>query len=272
MSLLSPDRYHVALCPDRVHFIHRRGILRQRLESKTTWATDRSDATTPPWRAALDALGKHLPAIRRPSPKVSFVLSNHFCNYALLNKSEGLTGHDELLAFARHRMKSTFGETVGDWSYKLSDAGEQDGYLACAVDGALIEAIRALCLQKNLGLASIRPYLAVAFNRCRKALEKRTAWFVVHEDGRLVVSFFSSGKWASIASRRVGRRWTTELPHVLDRERQLVEAEGAECDEVLLYAPGLSHAGDLRGSRYRVELVRPDTPHTLGDGEYAMAA
>lgn len=272
MSLLSPDRYRVVLAPDRVLFIHRRGLLRDRIESTKTWAADVSDAAAPPWRAALDALEKHLPKATGGRPRVSFVLSNHFCHYALLVKRAELTGRDELLAYARHRMKAAFGDAVGTWDLKLSRAGENGGHVASAVDGALLESVRALCRDRNLRLASIQPYLAVAFNRCRKALENRTTWFVVQEEGRLVVSLFRSGGWASVASRRVGPRWTTEIQAVLDREKQLAEAEGAECDEVLLYAPGLGPAGNFKGSRYRIELLRPDLARMAGDREYAMAA
>lgn len=272
MSLLWLDHYRFALCPDRVLFTHRKRFVRSRVDSKATWAADRGNGTPLPWRAALDALGRNLLAVKKPIPRASFVLSSHFCHYALLKKSEGLTGHDELLAYARHRMKATFGDAVGDWSMKLSDAGEKSGYIASAVDGALLEAIHVLCREKNLHLVSIRPYLAVAFNLCRKALQDHTAWFVVHEDDRLVVSLFNAGKWASIASRRVGPHWKTELFDVLDREQQLLEVEGADCREVLLYAPQLPHANDFRRSRYQVELIRPDSPRMLGDGEYAMAA
>jgi len=269
---LSPDRYRVALAPDRVHFMHRRGLLRDRIESTKTWATDASDAATPPWRSALDALGRNLPRTTSGKPRVSVVLSNHFCHYALLKRRDELTGHDERLAYARHRMKAAFGEAGGTWHLKLSDAGVGSGYLASAVDGALLEGVRALCRDKGHRLVSIQPYLAVAFNRCSKALEKRTAWFVVQEEARLVVSLFNSGMWASVASRRVGPNWKTELFQVLDREQQLVESKGAECNDVLLHAPGLSHAGDLNGGRYRVELLRPDSPRMSGDREYAMAA
>jgi hypothetical protein len=184
---------------------------------------------------------------------VSFVLSNHFCRYALLKGSDELTGRIELLAYARHRMRAAFGAAVSDWDIRLSDAGEKTGYLVSAVDGALIEEIRALCRSKDLHLMSIRPNLALAFNRCRKALEKRTAWFAVHEAGQLVVSLFKTGNWASIASRRVGHRWETELFQVLDREQLLVETDGAECNDVLVYAPGVHQVADLQDDRYRVE-------------------
>lgn len=272
MSLLWRDHFRVALCPGRVLFTHRKRFLRERVENKATWRADRGDSTAPPWRAALEALGQHLPAATKSPRSASFVLSNHFCHYALLRKQDELTGHDELLAYARHRMNLAFGETVADRVLKVSDAGEKGGYVASAVDDALLQDIRALCREKNLHLVSIRPYLAIAFNRCRRALEHRSAWFVVHEEGRVVVSLFSNGIWTSLASRRVGPQWKTELIQVLDRERQLVEVEGTECSQLLLYAPELSHAGDFRDSGYQVEILRPATPSNLGEGDYAMAA
>ena len=246
--------------------------MRDRVDAKAVWAVDRRSGSSLPWRAALDALRRHLPAVKWPFPRVSFVLSSHFCHFALLKNSEGLTGDDEWVAYARHRMKATFGETIADWSLVLSYSGEQGGYLACAADGALLEAIRALCKERHLQLTSIRPYLATAFNRCRSALETRTAWFVVHEEGRFVVSLFKNGEWESIASRRMLRDWKAELFDVLDREQQLLEVEGAGCKDVLLYAPELPHVGDFKGGRYRVEQVRAEALDVLGDGEYAMAA
>jgi hypothetical protein len=255
-----------------VLFTHQGRFLRERLENKATWATERRDDAAPPWRPALEALGRHLPAAKRSSPSASFVLSSHFCHYALLRKSDELTGPVELLAYARHRMKAMFGEAVGHWAFKLSDGGEKSGYLASAIDGQLLTEIRVLCRDKNLHLTSIRPHLAVAFNHCRKALRNRSAWFVVHEEGRFVVSLFRNGNWTWLASRRAAPQWKAGLSNLLDREQQLVEAEGAECRQVILYAPGLSDAGDFRGSRFQVEMIRPDASDALEDRNYAMAA
>jgi hypothetical protein len=266
------DHYRFALCPDRVLYTHRKRFLRERVENRATWAAGHSDGAVPPWRTALEALRQHLPAATNAPRSTSFVLSSHFCHFALLRKQDELTGHEELLAYARHKMKVAFGGAVGDWVLKLSIAGERSGHVASAVDSALLDEIRTLCRERNLRPVSICPYLAVAFNRCRKTLEKRTAWFVVHEDGRVVVSLFRNGNWASLASRRVGPQWKLDLSNVLDREQQLVEVEGTECNQVLLYALEPSHAGDFRGSRYQVELLRPDPLIPLGEAAYAMAA
>jgi hypothetical protein len=266
------DYYRFALCPDRVLFTHRKRFLRDRIESKASWSTTHRDGAIAGWRAALEALRQHLPAATKSRPSASFVLSNHFCHYALFRKNEELTGQSELLAYARHRMKAVFGETAPDRVLKLTNVGAGGGYVASAVDGTLLEEIRTLCREKNLRLVSIRPYLAVAFNRCRNALERRSTWFIVHEDGRVIAALFKDGNWISLASRRVGREWKAELPTVLDREQLLAEVDGAECSEVLLYAPGLSHVGDFPGSRYQVELLRPETPGILKEGDYAMAA
>jgi len=272
VSLLSRDHYRFALRPDRVLFTHRRRFLRERVERKSTWATDRGDDGVTNWNAALEALRRHLPAAAGRPPTASFILSSHFCHFALLPRNDALAGRAELLAYARHRMKAVLDDTAGEWVLTLSDAGGRNGHVASAVDGALVESIRTLCREKNLGLASIRPHFAVAFNTCRKALEDRSAWFVVHEDGLVTVSHFSHGNWQSLARRRVGPRWQAELVQVLDREQLLMEGEAAECNHVLLLAPEYPRAGTSQEGRYQFEILRPDTSKMYGDGNHAMAA
>lgn len=272
MSLLSLDQYHFALCPDQVLFRHRKRLLRGRIENQVTWTVPTQDNAAPPWRAALETLRKHLPTATKRLPTASVVLANRFCHFALLRRSEELTKTPERLAYARHKLKTAYGDVAGNWILKLSNAGEQGGSIVSAIDGLFLEEIRTLFRKSNLPLISVQPYLAVVFNRCRGALEKRTAWFVVHEDGHLVVSLFSNGQWKSLASRRVGQQWKTELLEVLDREQQLLELEGQECNQVLLHAPQLLHAGEVTGGRYQVELLCPDSRRDLSDGTYAMAA
>jgi hypothetical protein len=269
---LWPDQLRIALSPERVVALRFAGFPRRRLVAKETIACQEA---VPNWKAALEAAAQAL--LARPVWKgadASVVLSNHFVRYQLLPWSDEIGSNDELAAYARQSFAQVHGEAAKPWAVSVNEPRPGRPTLACAVDRALLEGLdQAFALSKSR-LVSVQPYLASAFNRLRDGLADDSAWFVVVEDGKLLLSLLLKGAWQAVAARKVSaENWASELPLMLDREWRLKGiAEGPR--QVYLYGPEVRNVPVLAGGAWRFEWLRPRlsvglSPQT--DAAYAMA-
>ena len=192
----------------------------------------------PAWQPALAALETLLQETGVTNSDAAIVLSNHFVRYALVPLHERLVRPADDLALARHQFLQAYGPVARDWSLQVSDDGRGRGSrLACAIDSALLEALRALCRAHKLALHSLQPYLMNAFNQWRAQLDPNGGLVLV-EPGRLCVARFRAGHWEAVSNRRIGTDWLQELSTLRDRERLLEgAAAGAAVASLQVYAP-----------------------------------
>jgi hypothetical protein len=266
------DQLRIALSPQRVVAVRLSGLLRRHVAAKEILACD---DTVPNWKSALDAVTQALRS--RPSwqdADASVVLSNHFARYQLLPWSDEIGSDAELVAYARQSFAQVHGEAAKGWAVSVDEARRGQPSLACAVDRGLIDGLdQAFAISKSR-LVSVQPYLASAFNTLRKGFADESAWFVVVEDGKLLLSLLLKGKWQAVAARKVSAEtWAEELPLLLDREWRLKGiAEGPR--QVYLYGPEVRNVPVLAGGAWRFEWLRPALSHGLSpqtDAPYAMA-
>ena len=208
MSRLFPERVEVGLYPDRVAV------------GANTLALAPGDAASPRWQPALDALA-NVEILKRAS--VTVVLSSFFVRYALVPLSVALNGATERLALARHCLARIYGSAVDGWTLRMS------GEVVCAVDPALVDALASRC-------RSLQPRLMTSFNRYRRRIGTRAAWFVDVEPGLASLALVAAGRWQSLRSIRIGDGWQAELPALIAREACFVESP-ADCLEVVHAAP-----------------------------------
>jgi hypothetical protein len=205
---LFPERIEVGLYPDRV------------VVGANTVAVAAPEALAPRWQPALDALAG-LEALKRA--QVTLVLSSFFVRYALVPVSAALSGAAERLALARHCLTRIYGSALEGWTLRLS------GEVACAIDPALVDALASRC-------RSLQPRLMASFNRHRRRIGTRAAWFVDVEPGLASLALVSAGRWQSLRSVRIGEGWQAELPALIAREACFVDSPG-DCTEVVHAAP-----------------------------------
>lgn len=272
MSLLWRDQLRIALSPRRVVAVRLSGFPRRRVTAKEIIACDNG---TPNWKPALDAVTQGLltrPAWRRADASV--VLSNHFARYQLLPWSDQIGSDAELAAYARQSFGQVHGEAAKAWAVSVNEARRGQPTLACAVDHGLIDGLDQAFAASKSRLVSVQPYLASAFNTLRINFTDDSAWFVVVEDGKLLLSLLLKGRWRAVAARKVSMdSWAEELPLLLDREWRLKGiAEGPR--QVYLYGPEVRNVPVLAGGAWRFEWLRPALSHGLSpqsDAPYAMA-
>src|SRR5262249_20856482 len=159
--------------------------------------------------------------------------------YDVLAWSPALRTERDWVAYAQHAFQATYGAASSRWRVQVSGGGKAEPRIASAVEGDLIDALRALP-----AVASIQPYLMAAFNDRRGAFATLPAWFVVQEPGRLTVALVADGVWKAVRSRKVQGDWRATLVDVLEREA----AGGVDCDRVLLWS---EEEAPLALGRYR---------------------
>ena len=114
---------------------------------------------------------------------VTVVLANKLVRYAIVPPQNGSATPEEELALARFQFARIHGERAKSWVVRVSEG------LACAVDAALLEGIKACFPKKGKArLASVQPHLMAFYNRSRKRIPREGAWLVLAERERTCVA------------------------------------------------------------------------------------
>jgi hypothetical protein len=224
------DRVSIFLGARRIHLVHiRRGLsARPGLELSLPCSRSEGDG----WAPAVDALGRALERVAWRGAHASVVVSDHFVRYVVV-PTDGGSSREERRALARHLFRATFGERADGWQVSVGMQGRRGETIAAAVEPSLIERLTATLTTAGLVPSAIEPFLAAAFNRCRRAIGEGPAWLAVAEPDRACVAYLAAGRWCAVANRRVARALRAELPGVLEQAR-LASGLPAEKADVFL--------------------------------------
>ncbi len=225
------DHVSIFLGARRIHLVHvRRGIRpRPGLELSLPCEQAGGDA----WAPAIEVLGRALGAVGWKGAEARVVLSDQFLRYVLVPASAGAMGREERRTLAQHLFRATFGERADGWRVSVGMQGGSGETIAAAVDPALIDRLRATLAAAGIVPRAVEPFLAAAFNRCRRAIGDGPAWLAVAEPDRACVAYVAAGRWCAVANRRVARALRSELPGVLEQAR-LASGLPAEKGDVFL--------------------------------------
>jgi AcrR family transcriptional regulator len=133
---------------------------------------------------------------------VRVVVSDHFVRYVIARWREDLRSPAERQAFIHHSFRETYGPAVEGWTLREDHGSHGRASLACAIDSALLEALRGIFRLARMRVASVQPLFMAAFNRHRRAMGADGAFFV-YESGRLCGACFGGEEWLSISNVRV---------------------------------------------------------------------
>ena len=273
MLLSSRDALRVGLSPHKVVLLLTRGsrvVKRRALDSALASASEE------PWRPALRSLDAALPEFAQRGRACEVVLSNHFVHYALVPAAEELTSEWEQTAYVRVIFAKALGSAADELAFRVCDDGSTM-HVASAVNQAMLEQLTDLVVRQGLRLQSVQPHLMAAFNRWRGRIRAKTAWFVLVEDERMSVGLLHRDRWRSLRSMRAGNHWEAELPHVLERELLLVEADDIPRDRAIplyLCAPGIDTPRlppDFTSLAHVLSLNGVAGYEPMRDAEYALA-
>jgi hypothetical protein len=267
---LSPEFLTVFLSPSQVLAVLGRGanggVTEKRVYASSTVHDDNA------WLGAVAGFDAALRdfACRR----VRVILSSHFTQYQLLPWRDDLNDEEEELAYARVALTETYGDVVAGWSVRLSDDPPGELRVVAAVDGALLAALDKSALTVKARIVSVRPALTAATNSWREHFgADRSAWLVVHEEGRLCLALIEGGRWRWLRSVRVGSDWAADLPDLIEREILLAGVENL-VGEVLVFAPASPELAVRAGTRLPFRSLRLEPREgfsPVSDGLFGLA-
>ncbi len=135
------------------------------------------------------------------------VLSGRFVRWHCLPWQPDIAQPDEQLAYASLRFRETFGGVAEDWQLALSPQPPGQSVVACAVDGALIEALNTTCKNSGARLDRVSPYFACAYDHWRHVMGRKESWFGLIESECVSLGLLRNGHWMGLRTQRVNAHW-----------------------------------------------------------------
>jgi hypothetical protein len=219
------------------------------------------------WQSAVDALREVAVELKDVKADVTVVLSNHFVRYALVPPGEGLDQGEEELAYARYCFGKIHGARSKSWEVRMTGGAGGSERLASAIDGELLEAVRACFpagaklgtkLRTKLRLASVQPYLMSAFNQWRATMRNESAWFLLVEPQRFCLALLENGRWTAVRNSKAELDVPEQWAELLEREQHVVDCDRAPA-RAYVHAPHRTTSPDVEGWTFK-SLTLPVLP------------
>ncbi len=252
MSPSFSDRVEVFLGPRRLHLARWPRGLRGR--TAHTFSLPCPPGPDQAWQGALDTLGRALATVAWRKADASVMLSNHFVRYALVPPVPGVKRADRA-AVAQHHLQAVYGDAAATWRVSVDDAPADASAVAGGVDAELVAQVEALLRAAGLRPVAVAPYLADAYNACRRTMNGAPAWLAVAEPGRVCVAHVRGGRWLALRSQRIGGPLREALPALLEQTR-LAFPEADETGRVYLVSREEPPFDLPPDSRWSIEPVR----------------
>lgn len=233
MSRWRPERIRIALHADRAALIRLGGRGRRRITGTQAIAFGSQPHSV---EQQGEAIGN---ALRHPDWRhgaVEIVLSHALCKLALVPGGIAVHGRREEEALHRNCIEEANGELPAGWRIAVAEAPLHRPRLACAVDGALIDALETGIKSSGGKLASLRPLLVDAYNARRAQIGVGYRWLVTAEQDRCCIARIRNGVWESVRVRRLFDSPESELASLLKQESTHAADEAAPTG-LLLCAP-----------------------------------
>lgn len=233
MSRWRPERIRLALHADRAALVRLGG--RQRRSIAATQIVSFPVDAREPGRIG-EAIGKALSPPEWRHGAIEIVLSHALCKLALVPGGIDVRGRVEEDALYRSCLEEANGELPAGWRVAVAEAPAHLPRLACAIDGALIDALDTAAASSGGRVASLRPLLVDAYNARRAEMARGRFGLVTVERERCCLARIQDGVWQSLRVRRLFDELETELASLLRQERVMAGEQSAP-DGLLLCAP-----------------------------------
>lgn len=216
MLLLSHPTWHVGLSERRLVLARAAPPWARRSAScESVPCTPNQDIGPEPWRAVLGTLARWLSGLDSRPPTLRVVLSGCFVRWQLLPWRNELTQPQEMAAYAALRFREVYGAAADHWRILYAAHVPGRSMPACAVDIAMMEAIRGACLAAGARLATVTPYFSSAFGHWQRDLDSRAAWFGVVEPDCLSLGLMRRQNWLSLRTERLEGDWREGLARMM---------------------------------------------------------
>jgi hypothetical protein len=203
------DEIGVHISPRRLCMVRLRRGFKRRLTAEHEASLEAPSGGD--WKPALAALEERLAQPQWQAQALRVVIADTWVRYALVPWKPNLRSAVDRAAHARQIFVSTYGDALGGWEIRLSDAPPQAARVACAIPPELLGDLRATASRHQLSLLSVTSQLLVAYATWRHCLPASGAWFVTIGDGTLAAARLGKRAWDRVHAVRIGHDWTREL-------------------------------------------------------------
>lgn len=235
MSLSWRERLLVALAPGELCWLRLAGMFKSKLIGKGIVPVDPAYGIHA-WDGAIAALRAETARWSRDRLSVRVTLSNHFVRYALVPPSSEVSGQTEELALARFHFNKVHGDSSRGWEIRLSPGRSGAPRLACAIDSALLEALKqSFPAGQRPRLDSVQPLLMSAYNSGSGAIPKGGAWLILAEPDRACVALIKDRAWHAVQNVRGHYADVESWVALVERERWRVSVDAVP-DTLLIHA------------------------------------
>lgn len=198
MSRLWGERLRIGLSGTRVE-LARTALLGGRIRDEKRF-NFRSASVRPVTEKILIALPRALEQFGAGRGQASVVISNDLVRYLMLPWQESASSPQEVREIARLQFEQVHGEAARGWTVQCHEGGWGRPTLACAIDTALIEGVKAVLDARQLRITTLQPLLMAGFNAVRSELAGDTALAIVEAD-RVCVGVLRDGHLTEVSSR-----------------------------------------------------------------------
>lgn len=272
MSLSLTDYYCASIAPGSAALLRMRRGWRPAVMQKNLARVGAKSAGSP-WMDELGLLEGLLGEARRGLP-LCITLSNHYLRYRLAPAPPLSMPAAEVQALLRHCFRETYGDAADGWHIRANPMPDHGDMVACAVDGALMEGLKAAAGKSGVKLVSVQPYFMAGFNATCRSIGGAAACFVQAEPGRIMLGAMRDNSWLGLRAIAATPQWEEELQVHIGREILLAGLENTS-PAVFLHAPEAAQSnipGDMRHWKISRVLTRPVAGYLpQQDVPYAMA-
>lgn len=161
------------------------------------------------------------------SGRLRVTLSHHHIRLFLAPSPPAWLKHQEMRVWLDTKLAAALGdagekETTWRLAWDLTPPGQP--IVVAAAPESLLEGLHAVCRQRGIKLAGVRPWLADAWQRRRGQLARATGWYAVLEPGRQVLLRLQNGQPVALRQRQTSIEAALELDSLLARESLLADA------------------------------------------------
>jgi len=235
VSLSWRDRLLISLAPAELAWVRLAGVVKPQAIAKRVLPVEAGYGARP-WDGVVEALRAEAAQWVHHRLAARIVLSNHFVRYALIPPSEAVSGPDEELALARFHFQKIHGDASRGWAVRLSPGGSSQPRMACAVDAALLQALRQIFpAGQQARLESVQPLLMSVFNHAAGDIPANGAWLVMAEPERACVALLKGKTWHAVQNIKGAYADAASWVDLVERERWRVELDSVP-DTVLIHA------------------------------------
>jgi len=261
VSLSLTDYYCASIAPGSAALLHMRRGWRPAIVHKSLASAAEKSPDKSPWLVELGLLEGLLSKARRGLP-LNVVISNHYMRYRLVPAPPLSMPEVGVQALMQHFFREAYGDVADDWHIRANLLPNRGDVLACAVDRALMEGLKAVASKYGLRLASAQPYFMNGFNAACRSIDGAASCFVQMEPGRIMLGTMQDKNWLRLRVVAATPRWKEELPAHIEREILLAGWEDA-CPNVFLHTPEAAQDITLAETR-RWKLNRVALRHITG--------